>query len=649
MSILGYSAARLLPRWWIENASLWSDKLIPLIDWFLSNNNVEKSKMSEAFYQIIDKYINTQDLPLEGLVKYIDEMGYGYINDFLQLDEARAKKLVAFLMLVHFLKGSRIGLELVLNIVGISAQITEWWEETPVGTPNTFTLVIDSSTFADQEDAETYRKFETFIRNYVYPEVQFKIEYSTTIGITLNTDLQGSYSVTYNDGTISTPKGRLLLEDYEEFLITDQQVINSALDYFEIEGDYTDNFLAGGILHCFYATGIYDDYIVSSFEYVNSLNATRVYVAESIPNSRVYSKIIKGAVQREYTILAQQVVNSDKDYFDIQKNTSLSEEELDLYNVIKDNISSESNIKGLWFYNITSGTEITDYSGNGNTLYLTKDASLLSADGRGISFQETDEYMYINDTDDFSFGDGISDSPFSVGSYCNVNYDSVKKTFLSKYYTGNKEWRFYVGDNNKTYFYLTDNSSGITQGRYSDVGSYFGNSLYTATYDGNESDPRAGIKIFRGGSELDTSENTLQAYVSMENTSAKVESRYQEDDASRFIGVKYVDFIIAEELTETAIININNALAIYLDKVGISDFTTHFQEWDRINAYYSSSNSNEFIVDTIEFINSLNITRIFVKEDIENSLVYANIIKNDNNHYVLTEDNNTISYILVFN
>ena len=74
MSILGYSTAYFLPQWWSENSGLWGEKLIPLWDWFLSNDNPEKDKMSGAFYQIVNKYINTQELPLEGLTKYIEEI-----------------------------------------------------------------------------------------------------------------------------------------------------------------------------------------------------------------------------------------------------------------------------------------------------------------------------------------------------------------------------------------------------------------------------------------------------------------------------------------------------------------------------------------------------------------------------------------------
>ena len=190
--MLGYSVNRFLPRWWRENSPLWQQKLVPLLDWFLSNNNTSRDKMSGSFYQIVDKYVNTQDLPLQGLTLYIKEMGYGYITDFFQPNEAGAKKLVAFLVIIHFLKGSRKGLELILDIMGIGGSIVEWWETTPVDTVDTFTLVIDARTLTGTEDPDTYRRFEEFVRNYVYPEIKFKIVYNANLNYRMYSDVQGS-------------------------------------------------------------------------------------------------------------------------------------------------------------------------------------------------------------------------------------------------------------------------------------------------------------------------------------------------------------------------------------------------------------------------------------------------------------------------
>ena len=54
--------------------------------------------------------------------------------------------------------------------------------------------------------------------------------------------------------------------------------------------------------------------------------------------------------------------------------------------LIESKLTSASNLKGLWFFDVRSGTSITDYSGNGNDITLSKDASQLSPDGKGLTF-----------------------------------------------------------------------------------------------------------------------------------------------------------------------------------------------------------------------------------------------------------------------
>jgi hypothetical protein len=186
--LLGYSVAQYLSRFQISSP-LWGQKLIPLLDYTFSNNYVDNSELSAAFYQIVNKYTNTTELPLESLQHYVQEMGYGYILEFFQPDEEAAQRLVSFLVVIHFLKGSRKGLELILDIMGISGTIVEWYESIPLGVVNTFTLLIDSDTLTGNDNPETYKNFEKFVRSYVYPEVNFVIIYRAKINYTIYSDM----------------------------------------------------------------------------------------------------------------------------------------------------------------------------------------------------------------------------------------------------------------------------------------------------------------------------------------------------------------------------------------------------------------------------------------------------------------------------
>ena len=194
--MLGYSVAQYLSRFQIQTP-LWGQKLIPLLDYTFSNNYKDNKELSSPFYQIVNKYLNTTELPLQSLEYYVKEMGYNYILDFFKPDEAGAQRLVSFLVLIHLLKGSRKGLELVLNIMGISGTMVEWYETKPLGVADTFTLYIDPETLTDSTNPQTYKNFEIFVRNYVYPEVKFVIIYHAYMNYAMYSDLQGTMRVKY--------------------------------------------------------------------------------------------------------------------------------------------------------------------------------------------------------------------------------------------------------------------------------------------------------------------------------------------------------------------------------------------------------------------------------------------------------------------
>lgn len=116
MSILGYSSAYFLPEYW-SSTPLYGEKIIPLIDYILSTDFSQADKLANAFYNIEKKYKNTGDLPIDFIKEVITESGYDYVLDLLGEDENSIRLLVYLMVLIHQLKGSGLGIEVVLNLL----------------------------------------------------------------------------------------------------------------------------------------------------------------------------------------------------------------------------------------------------------------------------------------------------------------------------------------------------------------------------------------------------------------------------------------------------------------------------------------------------------------------------------------------------
>lgn len=116
MSILGYSSAYFLSQYW-ANTPLYGEKIIPLLDYILSTDYQYTDKLASAFYDIESKYKNTADLPIDKIEAIIEESGYSYVKDLLGRDEDSLRLLVFLLVLINELKGSKRGIETVLNLL----------------------------------------------------------------------------------------------------------------------------------------------------------------------------------------------------------------------------------------------------------------------------------------------------------------------------------------------------------------------------------------------------------------------------------------------------------------------------------------------------------------------------------------------------
>jgi hypothetical protein len=174
-------------------------------------------------------------------------------------------------------------------------------------------------------------------------------------------------------------------------------------------------------------------------------------------------------------------------------------------------------------------TTATDLSGNGHN--GTKNGGLTEVSDpsfngvRAWDMDGTDDYISIPDDDAFSFGNGTTDSPFSISTWVYVHtFDPVITPLVSKNSDFNRgEWYFSISNTQALQLTLIDDS---LLGRCWRVGS--GKTLSTnewihvvVTYDGSGSS--TGIKFYVNGEEVSSLDNSNGSYVAMENLSDAVQ------------------------------------------------------------------------------------------------------------------------------
>ena len=105
------------------------------------------------------------------LLEIIKEFGYDYITDVLDLTTAQIRQLAQLISLIHFMKGHKDGLVLVLDLLGfVGSILTEWWEKNPQGTPDTFDMELNLN--VSSIDTEAIIRLLAFVENYVYPVIE---------------------------------------------------------------------------------------------------------------------------------------------------------------------------------------------------------------------------------------------------------------------------------------------------------------------------------------------------------------------------------------------------------------------------------------------------------------------------------------------
>ncbi len=132
------------------------------------------------FYDISEKHRDRDKLSTDALKAIVSEYGYDYIDDVMELSHDELSALAGYLNAIHFLKGTKSGLELVLKFLTISYEIEEWWEKNPKGIPDTYSLFVDVSMSGIK--VGTLQAMLAFLEHYVYPKLtEFELSYFAEI------------------------------------------------------------------------------------------------------------------------------------------------------------------------------------------------------------------------------------------------------------------------------------------------------------------------------------------------------------------------------------------------------------------------------------------------------------------------------------
>ena len=142
---------------------------------------------------------------------------------------------------------------------------------------------------------------------------------------------------------------------------------------------------------------------------------------------------------------------------------------------------------------------------------------------KSIDLDGIDDYVDCGDNDNLSFGNGTTDSPFSISAWVNMT-DASKFRIISKYASSNQEYLLATDSTDKIVFTLYDDSKGGTISRKYNTAltSFECQWIHLAfTYSGNSLN--SGLKIYLNGTQVDNLDNGTGSYTAMENTTQPLE------------------------------------------------------------------------------------------------------------------------------
>jgi len=167
-----------------------------------------------------------------------------------------------------------------------------------------------------------------------------------------------------------------------------------------------------------------------------------------------------------------------------------------------------------------TGTTVADTV---NSLTGTINGANFSNDNdiNAFDFDGSDDYIDFGDSDNLSFGNSSTDSPFSISTWWNMDsYQSFRGVQKFANSDINGEYRLNTINSGVLKFSLFDNDMNKQIGIKisGDLSAYEDTWIYiAATYDGSSSSN--GLKLYLNGSILSTSSDNAGSYTAMHNSS----------------------------------------------------------------------------------------------------------------------------------
>ena len=139
-----------------------------------------------------------------------------------------------------------------------------------------------------------------------------------------------------------------------------------------------------------------------------------------------------------------------------------------------------------------------------------------------LNFDGVDDYMTVGDQSIFSFGNGVTDSPFSISCWVYLRDNSNEVIWGKSASAGVQEYHLLIDSGGKLRFRLYDNTTGgYIQAKLNNAGDLVINTWYniTATYDGSGAE--TGIKIYLDSVlTAQTQSDSVPVYTAMDDTAA---------------------------------------------------------------------------------------------------------------------------------
>jgi len=183
------------------------------------------------------------------------------------------------------------------------------------------------------------------------------------------------------------------------------------------------------------------------------------------------------------------------------------------------------NIRALWIPDGRTGTTLKDFSGNARNATIGADlTTLVNGHCRYLPLTANAHAWEVADADWLSFGDGSTDSAFSLYQLLYpTSATSTARTFFGKFdqTTGSEKREYWFRWTDATIFTrLTDNSTGGYIGRSCsatvDVNAW---QVIGFEYDGSATN--AGNTVYKNAVQIDNANTSSGSYVAMENLTAK--------------------------------------------------------------------------------------------------------------------------------